>query len=114
MMKTYAAVITVLAFLSGCAGSTSHNAMLQRTGSIRVAPSDAPDHQFVVTMLNDVDFGYDPDVRADRERTVAGVLDRECQATDIVREQMIDGGRNWVGRSLKTYVIQVRCTRRTP
>lgn len=105
-------VMAAAALITGCAGTPSHHAMLQRGGSVRVEPAQTPGIDYRVTILNDVDFGYDPDVPEQRQATARGVLEQQCPRVELVREQVIDGGRNWIGRSLRTYVIDVRCLER--
>lgn len=111
-MKTSLAIAIAASLLSACAGSVTHYSMLQRTGSIRVEPAQQPGADYRVTILNDLDFGYDPDRLEDRRAAAGGVLRDQCTSVEIVLEQTIEGGRNMVGRSLRTYVIDVRCQRR--
>lgn len=104
-------IIATAAALTGCAGTSTHHQMLQRTGSVRVEPGP-PGADYRVTILNDVDFGYDPDVPEQRQAAARGVLQAQCTKAEIVREQTIEGGRNWIGRSLRTYVLDLRCQER--
>jgi len=100
--------------LSACAGSVTHDQLLQRSGTVRIDPQAGAPGLFRVSVRNDIDFGFDPDRLEDRQRAAAGALRAQCDGLDFVDEAVIDGGTNFVGRTLRTYVMTVRCKARAP
>lgn len=113
-MNQILAIIITASLLSGCAGSVTHSQMLQRSGAVRVEPMPGQPAVYRVIVRNDIDFGFDPDRLEDRRGAAASALRAQCSGLDFVDEAVIDGGTNFVGRSLRTYAITVRCQPRGP
>lgn len=103
------AVLVLALALAGCAGSQPHLRLLESDGSIRVAPSESADADFVVSIRNTIDFGYDPDVQEVRHRTALDLLKSQCPTGRVIGETVIDTGAYLTGRASKTYAIRVKC-----
>lgn len=108
-MKTGIAVAAILFMLPACAGTQNHLRVLEAGGDIRVAPSAGPDHDFVVSIRNTRDFGYDPDDKATRDNTALALLASQCQRARVVGETVIETGTFALGNPSRTYAIRVKC-----
>lgn len=95
-------------FLAGCA-STSDYALLQSGGHLRVEPSESPAYDYRASFRNVSDFGYDGDVRADREKALRQIMRTSCPALNILDETMIETGKTVFNVPIRTYVMKVRC-----
>ena len=104
-----AAVLALFA-LTGCAGSQSHLRLLEKDNALSVMPVQSPTHDFVVSIRNVKDFGYDPDDRGTRDRTALQALATQCPRGRVVGETVIDTGTYALGNPSRTYAVQVKCT----
>lgn len=104
-----AALIVFALALTGCAGSQTHMRLLEAENAVRVAPSGVPDSDFTVSIRNVVDFGFDPDDQATRNRTALDFLKTQCPQGRVVGETIIDTGAYLTGRPSRTYAIRVKC-----
>lgn len=97
--------------LCGCAGSQSHLRMLEKDNALNVqpAPPGVP-YDFVVSIRNVKDFGYDPDNKATRDATALQALQDQCPSGRIIGETAINTGQYALGNSSKTYSLQVKCS----
>lgn len=107
-MRARLVVLGALA-LGGCAGSQEHLRLLEADHAISVMPASAPDHDFVVSIRNLVDVGYDPDDKATRDRTALQFMQAQCPRATIVGETAISTGNYLMGRPAKTYAIKIKC-----
>lgn len=108
-MKDVFVATLAVAFLSACAGSQSYLRILENEGAISVAPAFADDHDYVVSIRNVLDFGYDPDDKATRDRTALQFMSAQCPRARIVGENVIATGAWLGGRPSRTYQIRIRC-----
>lgn len=107
-LRVWLAILGALA-LGGCAGSQEHLRLLEADHAISVMPASAPDHDFVVSIRNLVDVGYDPDDKATRDRTALQFMQAQCPRATIVGETAISTGSYMGGRASKTYAIKIKC-----
>lgn len=94
--------------ISGCA-STSDYALLQSAGHLRVEPAESTAYDYRVSFRNVSDFGYDGDVRADREKALKQIMRTSCPASNILDETMIETGKTVFNVPIRTYVMKVKC-----
>lgn len=113
-MKARILTVVLASLLSACAGTMTHSQMLQRSGTVRVEPLPGQPAVYRVMVRNDIDFGFDPDQMQDRRGAAELALRAQCAGLDFVGEDVIEGGTNFVGRTLRTYAITVRCQPRPP
>jgi hypothetical protein len=95
--------------LSGCAGTEAGMPLLQKDNALNVLPSQQPGYDYLVSIRNVKDFGYDPDDKATRDRTALLALKDQCAAPQIVGETVINTGTYALGNPARTYAIQVKC-----
>jgi hypothetical protein len=95
--------------ISGCAGTQSHLRTLEQINALSVAPASSPTHDFVVSIRNVKDPGYDPDNKATRDATALSALKTQCPAGRIVGETVVDTGTYALGNPARTYMVQVKC-----
>ncbi len=107
-MRAVFATVAVLALI-GCAGSQSHLRILESGNAISVTPSSAPGHDFVVSIRNVKDFGYDPDDKATRDTTALQMLREQCPAGRVVGETVVNTGTFALGNPARNYLVQVKC-----
>ncbi|MFN3853087.1 MAG: hypothetical protein ACK4M0_01715 [Phreatobacter sp.] len=108
MHKALIALATTI-LLAGCAGSDLHNRMMEGEGVFRVGPSPSPDSDYVVSIRNAKDFGFDPDIQESRNHMALNLLRHQCPAGSIVGETAITTGHDILGRPIITYAIRVKC-----
>ncbi|MEH7903989.1 hypothetical protein V7794_22600 [Rhizobium laguerreae] len=99
----------VLAFSITLAGCQTQMRMLETSGDIRVEPSPVAGADYVVHMRNTIDFGYNPDDKANRDRFALNYLKTQCPVGRIVNESVIQTGTYGLGRPARTYSIYVKC-----
>lgn len=107
MLRRLALAVATLS-AAGCA-STSDYALLQSGGHLRVEPSESPAYDYRVSFRNVSDFGYDGDVRADREKALRQIMRTSCPASNIVDETMVETGKTVFNVPIRTYVMKVKC-----
>lgn len=95
--------------LAGCAGSQSHLRLLESGGDVRVSAVAADDHDYVVSVRNTIDIGYNPDTKSTRDRVALQLLEAQCPTAVIVGEDVIATGTYLTGRQSRVYQIKVRC-----
>lgn len=96
--------------LIGCAGSQTHLRILEADNALRVEPSATVPGEYVVTLRNVVDFGYDPDDPVSRTATAKQALASQCpNGSNVVGETVINTGTYGLGRPARTYSIRVKC-----
>lgn len=108
-MKRVLTTIVLALILSACAGSQTHMRVLEADNALNVMPASSPTHDFVVSIRNLKDFGYDPDDKATRDRTALQALETQCPAGRVVGETVINTGTYALGNPSRTYAIQVKC-----
>lgn len=96
--------------VSGCSGSQSHLRLLEADNALSVAPANSPTHDFVVSIRNVKDIGYDPDDKATRDRTAVQAMQAQCPSARVVGETVITTGTYLLGNPARTYAIQIKCT----
>jgi hypothetical protein len=107
-VKGWAAAI-VAAGLSGCAGTDTQIRMLEQSNAVRVEPATTPDANYIVSVRNLIDIGYDLDDKATRDDLALRMLRTQCPGGQIAGETAIDTGTYGLGRASRTYAIKVRC-----
>lgn len=95
--------------LSACAGTQSHLRILEKDNALRVDPSQNPNYDYVVSLRNVKDIGYDPDNKATRDSTALSALSAQCPSGRVVGETVISTGTYLLGNASRTYAIQVKC-----
>lgn len=108
IVRALSATVTALALI-GCAGSQSHLRILESGNAISVSPASVPSHDFVVSIRNVKDFGYDPDDKATRDTTALQMLREQCPAGRVVGETVVNTGTYALGNPSRTYLVQVKC-----
>jgi len=98
-----------VAALGGCAGSDSHLRMLEGDNAVRVDPASAPGHDYVVSIRNLKDFGYNPDDKPTRDATALRMLRTQCPNGRVVGETVINTGQYLLGNESRTYAVRVKC-----
>ncbi|NEV75631.1 hypothetical protein DYI24_00945 [Rhodopseudomonas sp. BR0C11] len=106
---TIAAIAAIFA-LAGCAGTDSHTRILEKEGAVRVdpAPPGQP-YDFVVSIRNVKDIGYDPDNKATRDELATRMLREQCPSSRVIGETVINTGEYLLGNAARSYAVQVRC-----
>ncbi len=105
-MKTKALVMLLSVTLAGC---QTQMRMWESSGDLRVEPANAADADYVVTMRNTLDFGYNPDDKTNRNHVALNYLKTQCPSGRVVRESMIQTGTYGMGRPARTYSVYVKC-----
>jgi hypothetical protein len=98
-MKAIAAIIFI--FLAGCADAR---------GLVRIEQASAEKpYDYIVHVQNTFSIGYNPQVRADRNRMALRVLKGQCRAGQIVGEDKIITEIWGVTSSPPDYIVLVKC-----
>lgn len=109
-MKRLLAVAALAGLASACTpGSQGYLRNMESYGNLRVDPSQSPDYDYVVTVRNVLDFGYDPSKKEVRDKVALQMLETQCPAGRVVGETAINTGQFLGGRPSMSYAIQVRC-----
>ena len=108
------ALILLCFALSSCAGSQEHYRLLEASGDLQVSPSQTPGSDYIVSIRNKEDFGFNPDEKSVRDRTALGLLKTQCPKGEIAGETVIDTGKYITGSSAKTYSVFVKCSPSQP
>ena len=90
-------ILPTAVLLAGCAGSQAHLRLFEHDNALSVAPAQSPTHDYVVSIRNLKDFGYDPDDKATRDSTALTALKTQCPAARVVGETAIDTGTYALG-----------------
>ncbi|MBX5268537.1 hypothetical protein HJB99_07580 [Rhizobium sp. NLR17b] len=104
--KAKAFILVLSVALAGC---QTQMRMLETSGDLRVEPSTVAGANYVVHMRNTLDFGYNPDDKANRDRIALSYLKTQCPAGRIVKESVIATGTYGLGRPAKVYSLYVSC-----
>jgi hypothetical protein len=107
MTANHLVMIAIAALLGGCADSQLGLRSLENGGNLRIEPLAGGDYQ--VRIRNVVDFGYDPDVKADRDRIALAALQTQCPAARVIGEDRIATGAWATGRPSIEYLVRLRC-----
>lgn len=102
-------MMAAVALLAGCAGTQSYLRILESSNAISVAPASGPGHDFVVSIRNIKDIGYDPDDKPVRDATALQMMRAQCPAGRVVGETVLNTGAYMLGNPSRTYLVQVRC-----
>lgn len=94
--------------LSGCAGEAQIRT-LEHDGQIRIDKSQRPDADYIVSVKNYADLGYEPDDKPTRDDVVLRYVAAQCPKGRIVGEDVIETGKNLLGRQMRTYQVKVKC-----
>ncbi|MFN3656795.1 MAG: hypothetical protein ACK4UO_06045 [Pseudolabrys sp.] len=91
--------------------SPTYRNSLMKNGELQINKAAGPSGaDYVVTVRNVWDFGYDLEIKADRDRmAIAAMLD-QCPKARIVDENKIENGTTGLGRQLRTYEILIKCS----
>lgn len=99
-------LITLGVALASC---QSQMRALESGGAIRVEPSNVAGADYVVHLRNTVDFGYNPDDKANRDKFALQMLQKQCPTGRIVKETSVETGTYALGRVARTYFVYVKC-----
>ncbi|MGO8093234.1 hypothetical protein [Rhizobium leguminosarum] len=105
-MKAKFLVLVLSVALAGC---QTQMRMLEDSGDLRVEPTSVAGADYVVHMRNKIDFGYNPDDKATRDRVALNYMKTQCPAGRIVKESVIETGTYGMGRPARTYMLYVKC-----
>ncbi|WEO73822.1 hypothetical protein [Agrobacterium vitis] len=105
-MHKYQILVSLAVLLSSC---QSQMRVLEAGGDIRVEPSTIAGSDYAVHLRNTIDFGYDPDVKANREKFALGILKKQCPTGKIVNENVIVTGTYLSGSPSRVYTVYVKC-----
>jgi hypothetical protein len=79
-------------------------------GAFRVEQAAAGNaYDFVVHVKNVPDYGYNPEVSADRAGMALKLVRRECPSAQVVGQKTIDNEIYGITSSRLDYVVFVRC-----
>lgn len=95
--------------LAGCGGTEIHRRSIEAHGGIKLTPTAGPGYDHTVEIKNGLDFGYDPDVKAQRDDIALKTAAAQCPAGVIVSEDSIKHGEALTGRIGRTYFMRIRC-----
>lgn len=96
-----------LLLLAGC---QSQMRMLESSGDIRAEPSTVAGSDYVVHLRNTLDFGYNPDDKANRQKTALALMKTQCPSGRIVKESVLNTGTYGFGRPSRVYSIYIKCS----
>lgn len=109
MRSNLVAAVSSAMLVLGCAGSQSHLRLLEKDNALSVTTAQSSLYDFVVSIRNIKDIGYDPDDKPTRDRTALQALNSQCPGARIVGETVINTGTYALGNPSRTYAIQVKC-----
>lgn len=78
-------------------------------GTLTILPANTPDHDFIVSIRNIKDIGYNPDNPDTRNGTALLALKEQCPTGRVVGETVINTGTFGLGQPARTYAIRVKC-----
>jgi hypothetical protein len=91
-------------------GTRSQVQTLHETESIlSVVPSREIGYDYVVSVQNFVDPGFNPDDKKTRDRIALARMKKRCPLGEVVGETTTESGEWFGGRPKRTYAIQVKC-----
>ena len=97
--------------LSACAGTDAHLRLLEGANALRIEPAQGKNYDYIVRISNAaVDIGYYPDDKATRDDIAMRTIRAQCPAARIVGENIIEKGTSVLSRSLREYLIQIKCS----
>lgn len=102
-------MIVLGAVVAGCGGTEIHRISIEAHGGIKLTPTAGPGYDHTVEIKNGLDFGYDPDVKAQRDDIALKTIAAQCPAAVIVGEDSIKHGEALTGRARLTYFMRMRC-----
>lgn len=82
---------------------------MESNNNISVAPSGNHDFDYIVTVKNVLDIGYDPSVKAVRDEAALKMVRSQCQTARVVGETSMQTGTWMGGRPAISYFVQVDC-----
>jgi hypothetical protein len=110
MMRRLCVVLSLVLGVAGCAGSQAQLRLLESGNALSVQPAPTgAAYDYVVSLKNVKDFGYDPDDQPTREATALRTLKAQCPNGRVVGETVIETGTYLLGNPSRTYAIQVAC-----
>ena len=104
------AAALVVALAACTIGSRTQVLHLHESDSIlSVLPSSEPGYDYVVSVENVVDPGFNPDDQATRDRIALARVKKRCPGGSVVGETVKEAGQWLSGRPKRTYAVQVKC-----
>ncbi|WP_210209324.1 hypothetical protein [Fulvimarina endophytica] len=103
------ALVALCGMMTGCAGATSFNAILEAENALRVERSQKPGSDFVVTLRTLFDPGYNSANRSDRLKVAKSAVEPSCPNARIVREDQFKTGETLIGVDRFVYTIEFKC-----
>jgi hypothetical protein len=109
-MKHFAlAGALLIGALTGCYNGPVGLRLLENGNALRVDRATASGYDYVVSIRNVKDIGFNPDDPATRNGVALSVLGDQCPRASIVGETVINTGAYLLGDPARTYAIQVKC-----
>lgn len=82
---------------------------LPNSDSFRIQRSQMADYDYLVTIRNGADLGINADDQGARDRMALLALKNQCEAPQIIKEIVVNGGSQLLGGANRTYQLQVKC-----
>lgn len=101
-----AAAVAAITALAGC---QTQQRIWEAEGIIRAEPSPMEGSDYVVQILNKVDFGLNPDDKANRHKVALDYLAKQCPNGTVVDDRSIETGTYLIGGASRTYYVYVAC-----
>jgi hypothetical protein len=108
-MSRSAMTILLLMLLSACSTSSLYHRTLEQSNALRVDPILSRDADYVVSLRNVKDIGYDPDDPYTRQEVALSVLREQCPNGAIAGESIINTGSYLLNNPARTYAVRVKC-----
>lgn len=106
MIKTLYLITFVI--LTSC-GTTMHLKLLYNTGIFREEKSTEAGYDYKVFIRNSNDFGWNGDVRGDREKAVKLIFEERCKSLKVIDEHPLQTGTYPINRPAITWIMQIKC-----
>jgi hypothetical protein len=107
-MKMIAAIVVSAGLVAGLAPALAGSSDTRGLVRVEHASAGRP-YDYVVHVQNTFSIGYNPEVRADRNRMALRILKGQCPAAQVVGEDKIITEIWGITSSRPDYVVLVKC-----
>lgn len=108
MINFFLQLLIVLWF-SSCAGTLTHVHMLEHGGAIRTESVANEEYQYKVFIKNTRDFGWNGDVKEDREKAINLMFADRCKKVEILEDLPLQTGTYPINRPAITWIMKIKC-----